>query len=140
VVSREPEFPRLLSIEEKAGILREIVDEFQSLLRGEGLDCRLEGDCLVVWTTERVGWRRRPVARRVQVLAMPVTEEPSGPIDVLLSLHRIPDPLRSALSCRRVTWLDLEAKERSDSGNDLGEEVVQHLRRHGVRLFRVKAT
>jgi hypothetical protein len=69
-----------------------------------------------------------------------VTEEPSGAIDVVLSLHRIPDPLRSALSRRRVTWLDLEAKERSDSGNDLGEEVVQHLRRHGVRFFRVKAT
>jgi acetyltransferase-like isoleucine patch superfamily enzyme len=140
VVSREPEFPRPLSAAEKETILREIVDEFQTCLRGEGLDCRVEGDCLEVRTTQRAGWRRRHVQHRMRVSTAPLTDEPPEGADVVLSLHRIPDPVRSALSRKKVTWLDLEAKERSDSGNELGEEAVQHLRRHGVRFFRVKGS
>ena len=140
VVSKEPEFPRPLSVAEKEAILREIVDEFQACLRGEGLECRMEGDCLEVRTTKWAGWRRRAVRHWLRVFTAPLIEEPAGAADVVLSLHRIPDRVRSALSRKRVMWLDLEAKERSDSGTELGEETAQHLRRHGVRFFRVKAT
>jgi acetyltransferase-like isoleucine patch superfamily enzyme len=139
VVSREPEFPRPLSVPEKEAILREIVDEFQTTLRGEGLECRMVGDRLEVLTRVWAGWRRRPVRHSLQVSTTALTEEPTGAVDVVLSLHRIPDRVRSALARRGITWLDLETKERSDSGNDLGEETAQHLRRHGVRFFRVKA-
>ena len=57
--------------------------------------------------------------------------------DVVMSLLRIPDETRSSITRRGAMWLDLEAKERSEIGNDLGEETVSHLRRHGVRFFRI---
>jgi hypothetical protein len=41
-------------------------------------------------------------------------------------------------SCIFVMWIDIEKKERSVFGNDLGEEVVLFLRRYGVRFFRVE--
>ena len=58
-----------------------------------------------------------------------------GP-DVLLSLKHIPPPLRSRLSSRKVTWIDIERKEQSSHSNDLGDEVILFLKRYGVRLCR----
>ena len=136
VVSKEPEFPRTLTGTEKEAIFHEIVDEFQASLRGEGLECRLEGDRLDIWIKRR-GFRR-PARRRLQVVASACDERTGADADVVLSLHRIPDALRSTLSGRGIMWLDIEAKERSDAGNDLGEETASFLRRHGVRFFRVK--
>jgi acetyltransferase-like isoleucine patch superfamily enzyme len=136
VVSKEPEFPRSLSNAEKEGILDEIVHEFQASLQGEGLRCRLEGDSIDVWTRRR-GFHRS-VRQRLQIVIGACDERTGADADVVLSLHRIPGALRSALAGRRVMWLDIEAKERSDVGNDLGEETAAHLRRHGVRFFRVK--
>jgi len=139
VVSKEPEFPRPLPQAEKEAILRDMLSDFLTCLQGEGFESRLDGDCLEVSTVERSGWRRRPVRRRLRVPTAAALEEPPADTDVFMSLHRIPDRMRTALGRRGVMWLDLEAKVRPDTGNDLGEETVQHLRRHGVRLFRVKS-
>ena len=54
-----------------------------------------------------------------------------------LSLVQIPEDLRRALDAAGVMWIDIDRKERSDSGNALGEEVVHYLRRYGVRFYRV---
>ena len=67
----------------------------------------------------------------------PLSQLPTN-LDVMLSLTAIPTPLRQKLSARRVMWIDIERKERSDYGNDLGEEVAQYLKRYGVRLFRCR--
>ena len=136
VVSKEPEFPRSLSNAEKEVILDEIVHEFLASLQGEGLTCRLEGDRIDAWTRRR--WFQRSVRRRLQIVTGACDERTGADADVVLSLHRIPGSLRSTLAARGVMWLDIEAKERSDAGNDLGEETAIHLRRHGVRFFRVK--
>lgn len=58
--------------------------------------------------------------------------------DVLLSLHAIPSKTRDRLTRGGVAWVDIENKERSDHGNDLAEEIIQYLKRHGVRLLRVR--
>lgn len=136
VVSKEPEFPRSLTVAEKEAILLEIVDEFQAFLHGEGVTSRFEANSLDVWTRPR--WFRRAARRRLQIVTGACDERTGVDADVVLSLHRIPDALRSRLAARGAMWLDIEAKERSDSGNDLGEEAAGHLRRHGVRFLRVK--
>jgi hypothetical protein len=138
VVSKEPEFPRVLSTSEKEAILREMMKELVAHLQGEGIQCRMADDCLEAWTA---GWgfvRRRPALRRLRFVTSHSVEEPTAETDVLVSLHHIPDRVRDALAGRGTMWIDLESKERPDTGNDLGEQTVQHLRRHGVRLYRVK--
>ena len=139
VVSKEPEFPRSLSDEDKEGILAEIVDELAAHFKGHGLACTLEGGCLEVEHGERRWWRTGPKRYRLRVWRQPPALEAGDEADVVLSLHRIPDRVRTTLTRQATVWLDLEAKERSDSTNALGEETAMYLRRHGVRFFRVKA-
>jgi acetyltransferase-like isoleucine patch superfamily enzyme len=139
VVRTEPEFPRVVPVAEKEAIVRDIVEDFLICLKGEGLKTSLDEAGLAVLTVERRGWRRRPVRRRLRITTELEVEAPPPDTDVLLSLHRIPDRLRAQLTIQKMMWLDLEAKERPDGGNDLGESLVQHLRRYGIRLFRVKA-
>jgi acetyltransferase-like isoleucine patch superfamily enzyme len=135
VVSKEPEFPRVLTAAEREAIFRDIVDEFVSILRADGLECRQDGEYVDVCTRRRrIGRSKR---RRLQ-LATNDGVNPTSDVDVLLSLGRIPDATRATLDQQGVSWLDIAAKERSDSSNDLADETALHLRRHGVRFFRVK--
>jgi hypothetical protein len=136
-VSKEPEFPRTLTASEKEAIFFEIIDELQTILRGEGLECRAEGEYLDVWKRSRQsgGVERR----RMQMMTRACDDRVGDAVDVVLSLYRIPDALRASLDTRGVGWFDIEAKERSDATSNLGDEVALHLRRHGVRFFRVKA-
>jgi hypothetical protein len=57
---------------------------------------------------------------------------------VLLSLRAVSTAERTAMVYRGGVWIDLENKERSDLGSDLGDEVAHYLKRYGVRLLRVK--
>lgn len=136
VVAKEPEFPRVLSAADRENILREVVDEFVSRLEGEGISCLRNGDSVV---TESVKgrWRRRRVQQTLYVARSALDRAAMEQADVVLSLPRIPDETRSSITRRGAMWLDLEAKERSEIGNDLGEETVSHFRRHGVRFFRI---
>ena len=53
-----------------------------------------------------------------------------------VSLTAIPQTLRDRLAATGILWMDIEKRERADFGNDAGEEVVQFLRRYGVRFYR----
>jgi len=136
VVSKAPEFPRVLTDTEREAIFRDIVDEFVNMLRADGLECRREGECVDVWTRRRrIGRSKR---RRLQLTTNDAVNPTGADVDVLLSLGRIPDATRAELDQQGVSWLDIAAKERSDASNDLADETALHLRRHGVRFFRVK--
>ena len=136
VVSREPEFPRTLSVAEKEQLFADVVEEYQACLRGEGLECRREGEYLDVWTRSRGS--RQPGRRRMQLITRASASAVGEGVDVVLSLPRISQSVRDSLNAKGVSWLDIETKERSDRANDLAEETVLHLRRHGVRFVRVK--
>ena len=58
-------------------------------------------------------------------------------IDVYLSLKSISKQNRRKLDLRKILWIDIDRKERSELSNKLGEEVIQYLKRYGVRLNRV---
>lgn len=140
VVSREPEFPRPLSGAEKETLFRHILKEFSAFLEAEGFQCRQESGLFCVNGEARRGWRRRRASWRMAVRTKTLEDEavPLPEVEVFLSLRHIPVEMRQAFSRRGVMWMDIELKERSDAGNELGEEVVQHFRRYGVRFFRVK--
>jgi len=142
VVSTTPEFPREVSEADKERIFREILTEMVAYLDGFGLRCTIQGAVYKIIDQRRTGWgsRRKEWHLAVESAAMkPVLGTTSLlHADVFLSLRTIPPSVRLSLETRRQMWIDIESKERSDWGNDLGEEVVQFFRRYGVRFFRVK--
>src|SRR5262245_27989939 len=138
VVSHEPDFPRQVSAADKERFLGDIVAEMLAFFEGSGLSCRGEGLTYHI-TQQPRGWWSSSKAWRLVVRPDAVSETESFDADVLLSLRAIPSSVRMALVNQGSMWIDIESKERSDSGNDRGDEVAQYLRRYGVRLFRVKA-
>ncbi len=137
VVAKSPYFPRVVNEDEKVQYLNEIVQEMLGYLRDSGISCREEGDLIEVTVVKRRWGFRTEKAWRMRVAADGLPEDSREPVDLLLCLHQIPDQLRSEMVRRKQMWIDLEKKERSDFGNDLGEEVAQYLKRYGVRLFRM---
>ncbi|MBC8003253.1 MAG: acyltransferase [Opitutaceae bacterium] len=138
VVSRPPDFPREVTNVEKAKILQEIVAEMMEYFRASGFLCRQEGTVFEVNEVSHRWFLKRRKSWRFLVADSELTQAALDKVDVVLSLHGIPEQIRTDCAGRSQMWIDLEAKERSDFGNDLGEEVAQYLKRYGVRLFRVK--
>lgn len=140
VVSAPSEFPRDVSEAEKEKYLKEIVAEMVGYLEASGLTCRSSAGHYEIIDLRRRGSRRRRKTWRLtvrsDVVSVDETSRLASDADVFLSLRTVPATVRSTLSDRRVMWIDIERKERSDWGNDLGEEVVQYLRRYGVRFLR----
>jgi hypothetical protein len=136
VVSKAPEFPRPVSADEKVGILADIMDEFVLHLRDSGYVCVQQDGILTVGEPAGRGWFRRARTWRLAVRYRE-TPAPGTGEDVLLSLPPVSAAERMALTRRGAMWIDLENKERSDKGNNLGEEVAQYLKRYGVRLLRI---
>ncbi len=144
VVSKAPDFPLELTDADRQRFLREILAEMIAYLKGFDYDCReKEKDSLyeIFQTTKR--WRRARVRTwRLRVVCVPLAADAfTGllpDLDVYLSLQRIPREIRSACDRQQTLWIDIAAKERSDLSNPMGEEVVQYLRRYGVRFIRVR--
>jgi hypothetical protein len=141
VVAKAPYFPRTVRESEKPEMLRRIVGEMVLYLRGFGFDCDDRDGVIEVAQHTGRGWRSKTRAWRLRVETGEVGPGASGwegeGLHALLSLRRLPDDTRARLARRGVAWIDIQAKERSDYGNDLAEEVVQFLRRYGVRFTRV---
>jgi acetyltransferase-like isoleucine patch superfamily enzyme len=144
VVAREPQFPVEMDDEAKPALLKNILSEMADYLRGFGYDCSQTDSGLEV-VQKNCGWRvGQPKTWRVQVHFTKFPEkagtEMLKPADLFLSLFSIPDAIRTHLGTRNTVWADIERKERSDTSNDIAEEVIQYLKRYGVRLFRDRVT
>jgi acetyltransferase-like isoleucine patch superfamily enzyme len=140
VVGQAPYFPRKLRVGDRETILRDILAEMVEYLRASELDCRHEGDEIEV-TWKRNGWFSRQSSEKIRVVTE-LLDKPSLPslndrTTVFLSLRNIPLDFRRQLVARDILWFDIERKERSACSHDLGEEVAQYLRRHGVRFTRL---
>ena len=141
VVAREPYFPRLVSDVEKRTSLRAIVLDLVQFLRGHGILCRdLNG--LFEFEVPVKSWlSRKPKVWHLRVAYGHPVDESAGSglpgVGVFLSLLSIPQSIRNVCDRQGVTWIDVETKERSEHGNDAGEEVIHFLKRYGLRLSRV---
>lgn len=141
VVAKAPYFPRDVSETEKQVFLKDIVAEMLACFEGCGLRCRTNGTVYEIVEPKRrwFRWTERPWRVAVEYGAVTTDLVRCLPpnVDVFLSLCRIPPDARAELDARHQMWIDVESKERPASGNRVGEEIAQYLRRYGVRLFRV---
>ncbi len=141
VVSKFPDFPKDLSLEERAGLFENMVREMILFFRGSGLACEGTGPEYAIARARKRGLTGRKIWR-LQVdrtsSASGQVSPPASKIDVLLSFGKILPVERTELESRGTIWFDVENKERSSPTNDLAEEVALFLRRYGIRFFRVK--
>lgn len=143
VVQREPDFPKILSHDDKERILREIIDDMLKFLQGYEFRCAKSGDLCEVWPAPSHPKHDAPRPWRLLSVTHDISENLAASwrddLDALVSLKTIPPAVRRRLESKRVLWIDLEKKERPDFGHEFGEEVVQFFKRYGVRLFRDRA-
>jgi acetyltransferase-like isoleucine patch superfamily enzyme len=140
VVAGPPAFPKKLSSEEKVEMFRRIVAEMIHVFVGSGLNCEQDGDCYEV-RRPNAGWRPgRSPSWRMQVTDGDAREAvkrlTTAKLDVFLSLCEIPNDVRELLTARTTLWIDITKREQSRLSNDLGDEVLNFLKRYGVRTLR----
>ena len=142
VVSKFPDFPKDLSIGEKAGLFDDMIREMIAFFRNSGLACEGTGPGYVVFKGVRHGLGRSR-KWRLHSASVPVAgasvELPAEDVDVLVSFGRIEPDERRTLDGRGTVWFDVEVKERAVATNDLADEVALFLRRYGIRFFRASA-
>ena len=121
-------------------MLHNILGEMMEYLRGNDVSCRNGSDDIeIAWRRRRwFSWTER--SERVHIVTT-VLEDSKFPslaegTSVFLSLRSIPAEMRRQLDRRGILWFDIEGKERSERSHDLGEEIAQYLRRHGLRFNR----
>jgi acetyltransferase-like isoleucine patch superfamily enzyme len=142
IVGKPPVFPKPVSDEEKAEMFRKIVSEMIHFLAASGLECTQDGESYQI-RQPKTGWRRSPTWR-LQVTAGDPREAAGNlgpaPPDVFLSLWEIPAEVRDSLASRNIVWIDIARKEQPRISNDLGDEVLDFLKRYGVRTLRYPQT
>jgi acetyltransferase-like isoleucine patch superfamily enzyme len=130
VVSREPDFPRPMSYDDKRGVLEKLLVEYEQFLTEYGFQCRREpGTFQVQDSNTGKSWLMKVAFTSDDPLPAPETS-------VFLSLATLSQSRRDELDQLRIPWIDIASKDRSDQGNQFAEETVQFLRRYGVRLYR----
>lgn len=137
VVSRPPDFPRELASSEKSRILDEMMQEMVEHFRSANFACHFDGKVLEVTETRRRSLFKARGSWRCMIAHDKIEKSKANGIDVILSLPALSNEQRAAFATQNQMWIDIENKQRSDSGNELGEEIAQYLKRYGVRLFRV---
>jgi acetyltransferase-like isoleucine patch superfamily enzyme len=137
IVGRPPVFPKQVSDTERVAMFRNIVAEMIQFLIGSGLECDKNGDNYEIRTPG--GCWRRPKTWRMRVtdgdVRQAVKELGSLSPDVFLSLFEIPDDVRDFLCSRNTVWIDVAKKQRPRASNDLGDEVLNFLKRYGIRTL-----
>jgi len=135
IVGRPPVFPKQLSDQDKVEMFRRIVDEMVGFFIGSGLRCDKKGPIYEVskpngfWRRTK-GWRLRVTDGDVQDGAE------SDAVDVFLSFRQIPENVRASLTAKNIVWIDMTKREQPRVSNELGDEVLNFLKRYGVRTLR----
>lgn len=129
VIRSAPDFPRALTASDRAALVRDMVDEFDRFVEYSGV---------TIDATE--GARRYTREGRTWTLHWLQSSQgdpahaASG--DTVLTETALTDDQRASLRARRVDWLDLAGRTRSERGNPLTEELALFLGRYGIRLPR----
>jgi acetyltransferase-like isoleucine patch superfamily enzyme len=131
VIRSAPAFPRALSADERTGIVRDIMSEFDRYVVYSDTTIAGGGD-VRTYTRDGRSWTLRwlrPGARTGDLAS-------AQRGDTVFTETALSDAERAALRDRQVAWLDLAGRTRSDSGNPLAEELALFIGRYGIRLAR----
>lgn len=144
VVAREPYFPRKIAAPEKAALLKTVIENFQEFLSGHGLVCELSHHQLVAQPAPSAppnsAFSKGLLKLRCGVADRWSLSAPSaaGTQVVCLSLVRIGATERDDIASAGALWLDVESGECGSANSAFGAEVVQFLRRFGIRFNRIE--
>jgi acetyltransferase-like isoleucine patch superfamily enzyme len=142
VLSRYPDFPKEISVEQKVAILKNIVDEMITYFNGSGLICTDHKNHFEIRQIKKLFLRKKTKTWRLGIAYENTSEDKAVShkrrLDVFVSLKTIPVEIRRRFNADKTMWLDIEKKERPLFWNDLGDEVALFLRRYGVRFNRVE--
>jgi acetyltransferase-like isoleucine patch superfamily enzyme len=141
VVTKPPAFPKKLTDDEKVFMLNEIVQNMLDFFRGHRIHCKtISNETVEISFSKQrfcrkvfCSWRLQIKTDRIQNNIM---DDLAEKCDVLLSLCEIPVSVKQQCSSKNIFWIDIEHKERSNINHELGDEIVQFLKRYGLRLFR----
>jgi acetyltransferase-like isoleucine patch superfamily enzyme len=141
IVGKPPVFPKAISDEEKVEMFRNTVAEMIQFLVGFGLEAVGDGRHYEI---RHHNGRRGGKTWRLQVVDGDAREAAKelGLVkpDVFLSLLEIPADVRDILTSQNIVWIDVAKKEQPRISNDLGDEVLDFLKRYGVRTLRYPPT
>lgn len=140
VVSKAPDFPKVLSEKEKLEMFRRIVVEMIQLFQDSGLHCEAAGSRYTISQPRMAWWAKGNRTWSLEVIDGDVRDailRPTfGAVDVVLSLCPIPADLRARLEDQGMAWIEIDKKEQSRKSNDLCDEVSNFLKRYGIRTLR----
>jgi acetyltransferase-like isoleucine patch superfamily enzyme len=128
VIRSAPNFPRQLTDADRERLIGEMLAEFDRFVADDHVTMTESGSVRVYayrGHRARLHWRRGE--------APPPAAEPG---ETVLSERPLPEETLAGYRARRVFWLDLGAKTRSEDGAPLTEELALFLGRYGIRLRR----
>jgi acetyltransferase-like isoleucine patch superfamily enzyme len=129
VIRSAPDFPRALTASDRAALVRDMVDEFDRFVEYSGVTIDATGGARR-YTRDGRTW----TLHWLQSNQGDPAHAASG--DTVLTETTLTDEQRASLRARRVDWLDLAGRTRSERGNPLTEELALFLGRYGIRLPR----
>ena len=140
VLSRWPDFPRVTTTQDRVFLLKKIMNEMISYLRKCRFECNeIETNYYALKFCRQRFLRKKQYNWKVRVI---YTDEQligsggDGRVDVLISLKEVSYVNRRRWSGNGTLWIDIEKRERADINTEFGEEVIQYLRRYGLRFLR----
>lgn len=131
VIRQAPAFPRTVTLEEKAALVKTIVSEFERFATYKEVKVA-EAPPFRTYARNGKTWR----LLWVHADDAPGVASLTSPGDTVLSESAIEGNTREDLKRRGVYWLDLGGRTRSPSGSPLTEELALFLGRYGIRLPR----
>ena len=135
VLRSSDEYPARLEANQKIELLRQIITEFTDYLKHAGLKANNDqqsGQDKVTVIDEAGQSHVFIVSYNGNCDSL----DPSS-INVLLSLIRISPQQRLAIENSNQMWLDIYSKERGGTSSFMNEELVEFIKRYGVRFERV---
>ena len=130
VIRSAPDFPRVLSDEQRAALVAQLMKEFDEFVRYHGGTVGEEPPFRVY----RVGGKSGRLVWLRGTAPPPDNGLRRG--DCVLSESALPEKVREGFRARRVHWLDLGGKTRRQGGTPMTEELALYLGRYGIRLAR----
>ena len=128
VIKAAPEFPKTIGEGDRGRMIDDMLSEFERLAVYEGASVSKEG-LARTYRTQDGAWR-------LHIYRSPGPLPAAGAGETILADVALTSEQRADLRTRRVFWLDLRGKSRSESGSPLTEELAVFLYRYGIRLPR----
>lgn len=142
IIRQYPDYPKALSLEEKKIIIENILEEFIKFISYNNIEIERVSTTPIIlkinYLKKNIFLNKKVTGRIIFVVAK-ISNYEGLKLDknsLYLSLPEIDEEIKKFLKEKNTMWIDLSKKERWKS-NLVGEELVNFLKRYGIRLCRI---